>query len=468
MLLVNYSSNRTLAFRKNTFIEEDVFNFPFPSLSCSKHYTLTIAELYKIYLQFPSVQTDTRKLKQGDIFFALKGGNFNGNHFALQALEMGAAYAVIDEPVGADDNRLIQVENVLDALQQLAKYHREQFKIPFIAITGSNGKTTTKELIHAVLASQFITYTTEGNLNNHIGVPLTILKIKNDAEIAVIEMGANHQKEIEGYCKIAQPTHGIISNVGKAHLEGFGGIEGVKKGKGELYDFIRVHDGVVFAFDDYDYLHSMSNGIKNIIWYGTKNGIVTGNIKSSEPYLEVGFTGGTSFTNIKTQLVGDYNLPNILCAAATGKYFSVPDEKIKSSIENYIPTNSRSQLIENGSNKIILDAYNANPTSMKAAIENFEHIHSNNKILVLGGMMELGKESIDEHSKLVGLIQHKNFQQVILVGGNFKTTHQGFTYFDTAEEAGSYLQQQNFRDAYLLVKGSRSMQMEKVLTAFSQ
>jgi UDP-N-acetylmuramoyl-tripeptide--D-alanyl-D-alanine ligase len=441
---------------------------PIPSLSCSKHFTLTIPELYKLYLQFPSVQTDTRKLKPGDIFFALKGENFNGNLFALQALEMGAAFAVMDEAVDAKDNRLIRVNNVLETLQQLAKYHREQLNIPFIAITGSNGKTTTKELIHAVLSSQFITYTTAGNLNNHIGVPLTILKIKNDAEIAVIEMGANHQKEIEGYCKIAQPTHGIISNVGKAHLEGFGGMEGVKKGKGELYDFIRAHDGVAFAFDDYDYLHEMSRGIEKIIWYGTQKGIVTGHIKTSEPFLEVSFSGGTSFATISTQLVGGYNVPNILCAATVGKYFSVPDEKIKSSIENYAPANSRSQLIENGTNKIILDAYNANPTSMKAAIENFDQIHAGNKILVLGGMMELGEESMDEHAQLVENIRQKHFQEVILVGGNFKTTHQSFKYFDTADEAGAYLQQQNIHDAYWLIKGSRSMQMEKILTVFAR
>ncbi|MBV9963094.1 MAG: UDP-N-acetylmuramoyl-tripeptide--D-alanyl-D-alanine ligase [Parafilimonas sp.] len=428
---------------------------------------MTISELYTIYLAHPSVQTDTRKLKTGDIYFALKGENFNGNHFALPALELGAAYAVIDEDVDASNNKLIKVDDVLTTLQQLAKHHREQFNIPFIAITGSNGKTTTKELIHVVLSSHYKTYTTEGNLNNHIGVPLTILKIKSDAQMAVIEMGANHQKEIEGYCKYAQPTHGIISNVGKAHLEGFGGIEGVKKGKGELYDFIRSHNGVAFAFDDYDYLHEMSKGIQQIIWYGTKQGQVVGHVKTSEPFLEVEFSNGTSFQTIKTNLVGDYNLPNILCAVTIGKYFNVPGDKIKSSIENYVPSNSRSQLLEIGSNKIILDAYNANPSSMKVAIENFSHINSNNKVLVLGGMMELGDESIQEHENLIKLIQQNNFTNVILVGGNFKHTHQSFTYFDKADEATAYIKQQNFHDAYLLIKGSRSMQMEKVLSAFT-
>lgn len=431
-------------------------------------FTLTISELYTIYLQHPSVETDTRKLKQGDLFFALKGDNFNGNLFAVKALELGAAYAIVDEVVDETNSKLIQVNNVLETLQQLAKYHREQFDVPFIAITGSNGKTTTKELVHAVLSSHYKTYTTIGNLNNHIGVPLTILKIKADAEFAVIEMGANHQKEIEGYCKIAQPTHGIISNVGKAHLEGFGGIEGVKKGKGELYDFIRAHNGIAFAFDDYGYLHEMSKGIQQMVWYGTANGEVTGHVKASEPFLEVAFNKGTSFNTIQTKLVGDYNLPNILCAVTVGKYFKVPEEKIKTAIESYVPSNSRSQLVETGSNKIILDAYNANPSSMKLAIENLKHIKADSKVLVLGGMMELGEESLQEHANLVQLIQQNNFTNVLLVGGNFKTTHRQFLYFNTADEAAAYLKTAGFKNSYLLIKGSRSMQMEKVLTAFTQ
>jgi len=427
---------------------------------------LTIAELYQVYLAHPSVQTDTRKLKAGDIYFALKGGNFNGNHFALQALQLGAAYAVIDEDVDAQNNKLIKVDNVLETLQQLAKFHREQFKIPFIAITGSNGKTTTKELIHAVLSSTYKTYTTEGNLNNHIGVPLTILKIKQDAEMAMIEMGANHQKEIESYCVIAQPTHGIISNVGKAHLEGFGGAEGIKKGKGELYDFLRNNKGIAFAFDDYDYLHEMSKGIHEIIWYGTQHGAVAGNIKTSQPFLEVEINKGASFKTITTKLVGDYNLPNILCAVTIGKYFNVADEKIQSSLQNYTPSNSRSQLIEIGTNKIILDAYNANPSSMKAAIENFAHISATNKIVVLGGMMELGEDSISEHENLLNLISKYNFKSVLLVGGDFKKAHGSYMYFNNAEEAATYLKQQDFQHSYLLIKGSRSVQMEKILNAY--
>jgi len=424
---------------------------------------VTIAELYEVFLQYPSIQTDTRKLKQGDLFFALKGPNFNANEFALKALEAGAACAVVDEDIAPGNPKVIVTEDVLTTLQSLAKYHREQFNIPFIGITGSNGKTTTKELVSNVLASHFKTYTTEGNLNNHIGVPLTLLKVKADAEMAVIEMGANHQKEIEGYCVYTQPTHGIITNAGKAHLEGFGGVEGVKKGKGELFDFIRVHNGTIFAYNDYDYLHEMSKGISHIIWYGTNKGAVTGHVLQSEPFLQVAITSGTTFNEVNTHLVGDYNLSNILCAIAIGKHFNVPDDKIKAAIENYIPSNSRSQLMEKDGNKIILDAYNANPSSMKAAIENFAHLQADNKIMMLGAMMELGEESIEEHKALVKLIGEYSWKEVVLVGGDFGKIEQPYTYFADATTAGEWLKQQHFTNSYLLVKGSRSMQMEKAL-----
>ena len=423
---------------------------------------ITIPELYKFYQQHPSVQTDTRQLQKGDLFFALKGANFNGNLFAWQALEKGASYAIVDEETEDQNDRLILVNNVLETLQQLAKYHREQFSVPFIAITGSNGKTTTKELIHAVLSSHYITYTTSGNQNNHIGIPLTLLKIKTDAEIAVIEMGANHQKEIAGYCLYAQPTHGIITNIGKAHLEGFGGEEGVRKGKGELYDYLRATSGSVFAFDDYDYLHEMSRGINQIYWYGTQKGSVTGIAKEGTSFVEVDFTKGfTSF--IKTQLVGNYNLPNILCAVAAGTYFNVPEQKIKTAIESYAPSNSRSQLIEKNGNKIILDAYNANPSSMKAAIENFANIKSDSKILMLGSMAELGEDSFSEHRQVVDLIKKYGFAHVVLVGKKFSDVPHPYLQFATAADAKSWLQSQPFSNAYILVKGSRSIGMETVL-----
>jgi UDP-N-acetylmuramoyl-tripeptide--D-alanyl-D-alanine ligase len=428
---------------------------------------LTIEELYTIYQQYPSVQTDTRKLKAGDIFFALKGENFNGNKFALQALESGAAYAVIDEYPETWHQHLIKVDNVLATLQQLATHHRRQFQIPFIAITGSNGKTTTRELVSAVLASHYKIYSTRGNLNNHIGVPLTILEIRQDARMAVIEMGANHQKEIEGYCQVALPTHGIITNVGKAHLEGFGGIEGVKKGKGELYDFLRSNNGTAFAFNDLDYLHEMSEGIEEVVWYGTTEGDVCGNVMIAEPFLEAAITKGATFKTVKSHLVGAYNLPNILCAVTVGRHFNVPDIKIKSAIENYVPTNSRSQLITTGTNNIILDAYNANPTSMKMAIENFANIQAEKKVLVLGGMMELGTESVAEHGNIIQLINKQQLKDVILVGGDFEKVQHAYQFFKTSEAACKYIMQQNFQHAYFLIKGSRSIRLEKVLTAFN-
>ena len=424
---------------------------------------MQIQELYTIFLQHPSIQTDTRKLKPGDLYFALKGPNFNGNQFAKQALNAGASYAIIDEPLDFPDSRLIQTTDTLQTLQDLAKYHRQQFAIPFLAITGSNGKTTTKELISEVLTTTYKTYTTVGNLNNHIGVPLTILSVKKDAEIAVIEMGANHQKEIEGYCKYTLPTHGIITNCGKAHLEGFRGTEGVKKGKGELFDYLKANGGTAFIMNDYDYLVEMSQGITTIKTYGTTNAEITGTANKSAEFLQVDMTSGTSVKRIATNLVGEYNLPNVLVAVAVGKYFNVMDEAIKTALENYVPSNSRSQLIEKGTNKIILDAYNANPTSMKAAIENFATMDGTKKVLLLGGMMELGDESIAEHKEILNLISQYTWTSVVLVGGDFGKTAHPYTYFQNSTEAKKWLDQQQFENTKLLVKGSRSMQMEKVI-----
>lgn len=444
---------------------------------------MSIQEIYSIFQQYPSVQTDTRKLQEGDIYFALKGPHFNGNEFAIRALDAGAAYAVVDEMPSNDTidlanlsiynlrERLLLVDDVLTTLQQLAKHHRQQLDIPFIAITGSNGKTTSKELIYAVLASHFKTYTTQGNLNNHIGVPLTILSVKPDAQMAVIEMGANHQKEIESYCTYTLPSHGIITNCGKAHLEGFGGVEGVRKGKGELYQFLREHKGTAFVYADYDYLQPMSAGIENIIYYGLTKGLVQGQIEAAEPFLAVRITAGLDANLIRSQLVGDYNLPNILCAATIGKYFGVPDQKIISAIEGYAPSNSRSQLMEVGTNQIILDAYNANPSSMKVAIENFAKLKANRKIVLLGGMMELGEDSIAEHQALVKQLIELGFKEVVLVGGDFVHTKELFpnketayyTYLPTASDASEWLKELNPQHAYILVKGSRSMKMEQVL-----
>jgi UDP-N-acetylmuramoyl-tripeptide--D-alanyl-D-alanine ligase len=425
---------------------------------------MTIEQLYDIYRQYPSVQTDTRKLKAGDIFFALKGPNFNGNQFAPAALAAGSAYAVVDEPPVTPDSRIIVVDDVLTTLQQLAKYHRQQFTIPFIAITGSNGKTTTKELVYTVLSAGYKTYTTQGNLNNHIGVPLTILSVKYDAEMAVIEMGANHLKEIASYCEYTLPTHGIITNCGKAHLEGFGSIEGVRQGKGELYDFLRAHNGTAFVMWDYDYLQTMSAGIPTVIKYGTSSAVdVRGAVEQSEPFLTVSIAKGADLPVIQTQLVGSYNLPNVLVAVAVGKFFGVTNMNIKGAIEQYTPSNSRSQLIEKNGNKFILDAYNANPTSMKAAIENFAGIQAKNKVLMLGGMAELGHESLQEHEAIIDLIKHHPWKAVVLVGGDFVKIDHPFIKMANSTEAAAWFHHQQFNDTYFLIKGSRSMQMEKVI-----
>lgn len=422
-----------------------------------------IQELYQFYKQSPSVQTDTRKLKAGDIFFALKGDNFNGNRFAKEALDKDAAAVVVDEETGIEDKRLFRVENVLVALQQLAKHHRSQFDMPFLAITGSNGKTTTKELIHAVLSSHFKTSTTEGNLNNHIGIPLTLLKVPADAEIAVIEMGANHQKEIASYCTYTLPTHGLINNVGKAHLEGFGGIEGVKKGKGELYDFIRETGGTIFMNNDLDYLHEMSRGIEHKITYGTQNAQTTGIIQHSDPFLSVNIASNKDIGNIQTHLVGDYNLPNVLAAVSVGLHFKVPPQKIKEAIESYIPSNSRSQMLEKDTNHIILDAYNANPSSMKLAIENFAKLRASRKVVMLGAMAELGAESLDEHKTIIEQLKKEPWEQVVLVGGDFlKVTHP-FLCFENSDMAKNWFDSQAFKNTHMLIKGSRSMKMEKII-----
>ena len=448
---------------------------------------MTIQQLYDIYLRHPSIRTDTRQLKQGDLFFALKGPNFNGNAFATRAFELGAAYAIIDEAPDQSSDRLIVVPDVLSTLQELALHHRRQFNIPFIAITGSNGKTTTKELIHATLSSTYTTYTTQGNLNNHIGIPLTILSVQKDAQFAVIEMGANHQKEIEAYCRYTLPTHGIITNVGKAHLEGFGGPEGVKKGKGELYDFLRStqvpaigsaaspgHSGTAFVLRDSADLTQMSRGIPHLITYGTHDADITGVIATpqqapagspSSALLKVDITHGAATGPIQTQLVGDYNLPNVLVAVAVGRHFGVPDAAIRQAIEQYTPSNSRSQLIERDGLHIILDAYNANPSSMRAAIENFARMPGsiNQKVLILGAMAELGPESLAEHQGIIDLIGQYSWQQVVLVGGDFRHLSHPYLSFANSKEAGLWLAGVGLKDSYLLIKGSRSMKMEEVL-----
>lgn len=428
--------------------------------------TVNIEQLYSIYRQYPSVQTDTRKLKANDIFFALKGDNFNGNVYAEKALELGAAFAVIDDAAYFTvPDKMMLVDDVLHALQQLALHHRNQFNIPFLAITGTNGKTTTKELVKAALSASFKTYATQGNLNNHIGVPLTILSIGDDVEVAVIEMGANHQHEIESYCLIARPTHGIITNIGKAHLEGFGSEEGVKKAKGELFDYLRANNGAVFICTDHPYLVDMSRGIKTIITYGKDHADYTGQPVADAAFLGVQPTGKQEIGLIQTNLVGAYNFPNVMAAVAVAHHFGVPSEKIAPAIAAYVPANNRSQIIQQGSNTIIMDAYNANPSSMKAAIENFAGITAPQKVLLLGAMMELGADSVKEHQAIADLLQKAHWHAVVLVGGDFSKIQHPYIYLEDAAAATAWLQQQQFTNTYILVKGSRSVGMEKVIQA---
>lgn len=422
---------------------------------------MEIEQLYNIFLQYPSVQTDTRKILPGDIFFALKGPNFNGNSFAARALELGASYVIVDDLDFVLNDKTILVDEVLSALQQLARYHRQQFDIPFIAITGSNGKTTSKELITAVLKQKFITYATHGNLNNHIGVPLTLLKIKQDAQMAVIEMGANHQNEIASYCEIALPNYAVINNCGKAHIEGFGGIEGVRKGKGELYDFIRANGGTIFINKELHYLNEMAVGIADQITYAQQNAHYTGQLIDNNMMLNVAVQAYNNTFEMKTNLVGEYNLPNTLLAVAIGSYFGVNYTQIKSAIESYEPDNSRSQFVALGSNKVILDAYNANPTSMRAAIDNFAKM-SGSKMLWLGAMKEMGADEFKEHAELVSYIKQWKWDAVILVGKEFESVKDMYHWFENSTSASAFVAQNIPQDALILIKGSRGSKMEKL------
>lgn len=426
---------------------------------------MEIHELYSHFLQSNGVITDTRKIANGQIYFALKGGNFNGNTFAAKAIEQGASYAVIDEVEFKTNDNCILVDDVLSTLQKLAHYHLKQINPKaIIAITGSNGKTTTKELVHAVLATSFHTHYTKGNLNNHIGIPLTLLEMDKKTEIAVIEMGANHQKEIESYCKYAEPTHGIITNCGKAHLEGFGGVEGIRKGKGELYDYLNQHQGLVFVNGDDAILLNMlkERSMREFISYGNNpSNKYNSKILIENPFLKIQFEDVKIYSN----LFGSYNYSNIMCAIAVGKYFGVSNQQIKSAIENYHPENARSQMIEKNGYQLILDSYNANPTSMQHALESFAKSSSKNKIVILGDMFELGEYAAQEHQKIADLATQLKLNTIVLVGNEFSKTQTSdyIIKFSNSEETKIWFQQQHFSGSEILLKGSRSMQMEKVV-----
>lgn len=417
--------------------------------------------LYEIFQSSKGVCTDTRKILPGGIFFALKGANFNGNKFAKEALKAGAAFAVIDEEEYKTDDRFILVKDVLTSLQKLARHHRRSFKIPFIAITGSNGKTTTKELISTVLSSKYKTYATIGNLNNHIGIPLTLLSVKTDAEMAIIEMGANHQKEIEAYCKIAEPSHGIITNIGKAHLEGFGGFEGVKKGKGELYEYLELNKGSVFINSSNPVLMEM-NRISDPILFPQKGDFYQCTLIEAKPFISFKAENGKVY---QTNLIGEYNFDNIAAALCIGKYFGVPSDKANMAVSQYTPENNRSQVVKKNSNTIILDAYNANPTSMRASIENFSKMVDKDKVVILGDMFELGDESVPEHAKIGILTRDKNFTKTIFCGNYMKEAAHEYPdalHFSDRSSLEDYIKSNPLSDSLILIKGSRGMGLEKI------
>lgn len=426
---------------------------------------ISTEELYSIYLDHPAISTDSRRIEQGSLFFALKGDNFDGNKYAGIALDTGASYAVIDDVAYAGAKTLL-VLDVLDSLQQLALFHRRKFNIPVIAITGSNGKTTTKELINAVLGQQFHVTATKGNFNNHIGVPLTLLGITNETQIAIVEMGANHQLEIAQLCQLAEPTHGLITNIGRAHLGGFGGYEGVIKAKSELYTWLRNTDGTVFVNAGNPLLMKLTAGMKRIL-YGTDEGINTQGIaKTGTSNLELDWFSNNGKITLQTNLVGNYNFENVLASICMGTFLNVPPDKIKTAINSYMPSNSRSQALKTERNSIILDAYNANPTSMQVAIENFRQVEALHKMVILGDMLELGQESAVEHLSIVKLVEKSGFERAIFVGPDFKAVASGkFTCFNNSEEAFDWFQKEQIKDFTILVKGSRGIKMEKVLEA---
>ena len=432
---------------------------------------IAIEYLYSLYQKHPQVITDSRKIEEECLFFALKGERFNGNEYAKDAIQKGAAYAIIDEAKFDQGEQFLFVEDVLTTLQQLANYHRKQFMIPILGITGSNGKTTTKELIASVLSSQYKCHFTKGNFNNHIGVPLTLLEMPKETEIAVIEMGANHIGEIEFLCEIAEPTHGVITNIGKAHLEGFGSLEGVKKAKSELYVHLKKNGGVAFINMNENFLTDLSDGITKRVFYTKSDSpnLLEAPYETilfqTHPTVEVGFLNEKEDTiKVVSQLLGDYNFNNIMTVISIGRYFKVPSILIKKAIENYVPSNNRSQLVKRGTNTFILDAYNANPTSMLNALENFNKIKGDKKIVVLGDMLELGEYSSEEHLRIVRHSKTMDLSKIVLVGKEFSKIDDNEVFaFEDVQSMKEWFDQQSFENTYVLVKGSRGIRLEKLL-----
>ena len=420
---------------------------------------MKINELHHLFLNYPSVCTDTRKIKPGDLFFALKGDNFNGNEYADEALNKGAAYAIIDEDKFLGKQKIL-VEDVLKALQELATFHRRFSKATVIGLTGSNGKTTTKELINSVLSQKYRTVATTGNLNNHIGVPLTLLSIKEETEIAIVEMGANHQKEIAFLSAIAEPDFGYITNFGKAHLEGFGGVEGVIKGKSELFDFLIANNkGVFMNADDPIQREKLKNYIKKYGFSTSDPKFYPITLEESNPYVIV----KVEDTIIRTHLIGEYNFTNCCAAIIMGKYFNVTLDRIKIGLEGYVPSNNRSQIIEKNGLKIILDAYNANPTSMTPALRNFAKMEGAYKVLFLGDMFELGESAHEEHQNIADLTKELGFENVFLIGENFFKVTSEFKKMKSFDQLKKHLQTFEIQNAVVFIKGSRGMALERIL-----
>jgi UDP-N-acetylmuramoyl-tripeptide--D-alanyl-D-alanine ligase len=415
---------------------------------------MKIANLYRLYRQHFLVDTDTRNIRKNTLFFALKGENFNGNSFAEQALELGAAFAIVDEEAYQTKDAIILVDNVLKTLQALANYHRRQLTIPIIGLTGSNGKTTTKELLYVVLSKKYNTQATKGNLNNHIGVPLTLLSMTDKTELGIVEMGANHQKEIAFLCTICEPDFGYITNFGKAHLEGFGGFAGVIKGKCELYAFLKEHHKIAFVNPDDALQMEKTKGLQTIHFKVDDLQFLAVN-----PFVKFSFKG----QSIQSNLIGNYNYANLAAAITIGNYFNVAEEAMKAAIESYVPKNNRSQIIATKNNKIILDAYNANPSSMQVALENFAALQAENSVVILGGMFELGAESLKEHQAMVDLATSFNFDHTFFVGEHFYQTTTEKHQFRTYEQLEAYLKENRLTQQSILIKGSRGMRLERIL-----
>ena len=437
---------------------------------------MDIKELYKLYQQHPCITTDSRNCPEGSIFLALKGTSFNGNQFALQALQQGCAYAIVDEKEYQTDERILLVDDCLQTYKDLAREHRRQFDIPVVGITGTNGKTTTKELIRAVLSECYNVMATEGNFNNDVGVPKTLFRLNEEHDIAVVEMGASHPGDIKTLVETAEPTCGLITNVGRAHLQGFGSFEGVCKTKGELYDFFRAHECPVFVNRDNEHLMKMTDGLADIYYYGQSDNadiLIHGEVVSCAPFLKFRWREQDADANyqsewmeVQTHLIGDYNLDNMLAAITVGYVNNIPFEQINHALENYIPTNNRSQLTETQTNHLIVDAYNANPTSMKAAIDNFRLMEVSPKMAILGMMGELGDVSQEEHQKIIDMLATAGFDKVWLVGeefekavAQFSVLSSQFSVFHDVEEVKAAIAKEQPQHRYILIKGSNSTKL---------